>query len=156
MVFFTLCFSPVTGIGNAADSANDGQPLTMNASRNAINGSESNFTGKVRQKSLFKPTAEAPYSVSYVTFEPGARTYWHTHPAGQRLVVMSGLGLTGTEDGKVWEIRPGDAIWCPPNVRHWHGASSNTAMTHMALTGMKDGKTVNWMEEVSEEDYNKR
>ena len=96
----------------------------------------------------------APYSVSYVTFEPGARSFWHTHPAGQRLVVVSGSGLTGTWDGRVEEIKAGDVVWCPPDIKHWHGASPTTAMTHMALTGMKDGKNVTWMEEVSDQQYN--
>ena len=111
-------------------------------------------SGNVRHDPLFSPNEAAPYSVSYVTFEPGARSFWHTHPAGQRLVVVSGSGLTGTWDGRVEEIKAGDVVWCPPDIKHWHGASPTTAMTHMALTGMKDGKNVTWMEEVSDQQYN--
>ena len=87
------------------------------------------------------------------TFDLGARTFWHTHPAGQRLIVVLGAGMTATWDGKVVAIRPGDTVWCPPDIKHWHGAALGTAMTHMALPGMKDGKNVTWLEEVSEEQY---
>lgn len=116
-------------------------------------GSSNTFTGQVRHDPLFSANSDAPFSVSYVTFEPGARSFWHTHPAGQRLIVISGVGLTGTADGKIEEIKAGDTVWCPPDVKHWHGASPTTAMTHMAITGMKNGKNVTWMEEVSEEQY---
>lgn len=141
---------------HAAEPSKDAQTITRAGSVPSGVGAHTTFTGNVRHDSLFKANEAAPYSVSYVTFEPGARTFWHTHPAGQRLVVVSGSGLTGTWDGKVEEIKPGDVVWCPPNVKHWHGASPTTAMTHMALTGMKDGKNVTWMEEVSDEQYNKK
>ena len=91
-----------------------------------------------------------------VTFEPGARSAWHTHPAGQRLVVISGVGLTQEWGKPVQVIRPGDVVWCPPGVKHWHGAASATAMTHLAVTGTVDGKNVKWMEKVSDEQYNAR
>lgn len=144
------------GYAMSADSGKQEQTVSLNGTRASGVGSHSNFTGNVRHDPLFRPNDAAPFSGSYVTFEPGARTFWHTHPAGQRLVVISGLGLTGTEDGKVWEIRPGDVVWCPPDVKHWHGASPTTAMTHLALTGMKEGKNVTWLEEVSDEQYNKK
>lgn len=128
--------------------------VTRVGTRPSAVGSHATFTGNVRHDPLFSPNEAAPYSVSYVTFEPGARTFWHTHPAGQRLVVVSGSGLTGTWDGKVVEIKAGDVVWCPPDIKHWHGASPTTAMTHMALTGMKNGKNVTWMEEVSDQQYN--
>lgn len=138
----------------ADETGKEAQVVTRVGTRPSAVGSHATFTGNVRHDPLFSPNEAAPYSVSYVTFEPGARTFWHTHPAGQRLVVVSGSGLTGTWDGKVVEIKAGDAVWCPPDIKHWHGASPTTAMTHMALTGMKDGKNVTWMEEVSDQQYN--
>ena len=91
-----------------------------------------------------------------VTFEPGARSAWHTHPGGQRLVVFSGVGLTQEWGKPIQEIRPGDVVWCPPGVKHWHGAGSATSMTHLAVTGVVDGRNVTWMEKVSDEQYNAR
>lgn len=119
-------------------------------------GKGETFTGTVRREHFFRPTEDAPYGVSLVTFDPGARTYWHTHPAGQRLIVTQGSGLTGTADGKVWEIKAGDVVWCPAGVKHWHGASPSTAMQHLAIHGMRDGKMVDWMEEVTDEQYGRK
>lgn len=119
----------------------------------SVAASAKNFTGEVRHESIARPSQESPYSVSTVTFEPGARTFWHTHPAGQRLIVLSGFGLVGTPDGRTEAIRPGDIVWCPPGLRHWHGASGRTAMSHIAITNVKDGRNVEWLEPVSEEDY---
>lgn len=138
----------------ADETGKEAQVVTRVGTRPSAVGSHATFTGNVRHDPLFSPNEAAPYSVSYVTFEPGARTFWHTHPAGQRLVVVSGSGLTGTWDGKVVEIKAGDVVWCPPDIKHWHGASPTTAMTHMALTGIKNGKNVTWMEEVSDQQYN--
>ena len=118
-----------------------------------LQGPEQNFTGKVRVDPVFALNEHAPYGIAYVTFEPGARSAWHVHPAGQRLVVTAGVGRTGTWGGPVVEIRAGDAVWCPPGVKHWHGAAPGSAMTHLALTGQKDGKNVVWMEKVSDEEY---
>ena len=109
----------------------------------------------VRVDPLFPANEAANVSGAYVTFEPGARSAWHEHPAGQTLVVTSGVGLTGTADGKVVEIRAGDVVRCSPNVRHWHGAAPHVAMTHMALTGVKDGKNAVWHEKVSDAEYNR-
>ena len=139
---------------HAAETGKEEQVITRVGTRPSAVGSHATFTGNVRHAPLFSPNEAAPYSVSYVTFEPGARSAWHEHPAGQTLVVISGVGLTGTSDGKVVEIRAGDVVRCPPNVRHWHGAAPHVAMTHMALTGVKDGKNVTWMEEVSDQQYN--
>ena len=116
-------------------------------------GPEHNFTGKVRVDPVFAWHADAPYSASYVTFEPGARSAWHVHPGGQRLVVTAGVGRTGVWGGPVVEIRTGDAVWCPPGVKHWHGAAPGSPMTHLALTGQRDGKNVVWMDKVSDEEY---
>lgn len=113
------------------------------------------FTGTVRQQRLFESTDDAPYSITVVMFEPGARTLWHTHPAGQRLIVLEGEGLTGTADGMVRVMRKGDVVWCPPDVQHWHGASSKSAMTHLALTGTHRGKSVQWLKPVTDEEYTK-
>ena len=110
--------------------------------------------GNVRVDRIFLANEDAPYSAAYVTFEPGARSFWHTHPAGQHLIVTYGQGLTGTEDGKVQEFSVGDEIWCPPNVKHWHGAKPDQAMTHIAITGVVDGKGATWLEEVTDEQYN--
>ncbi|WP_279076540.1 (R)-mandelonitrile lyase [Bilophila wadsworthia] len=139
---------------HAAETGKEVQVITRVGTRPSGVGSHTTFTGNVRHDPLFSPNEAAPYSVSYVTFEPGARSFWHTHPAGQRLVVVSGSGLTGTWDGRVAEIKAGAVVWCAPDIKPWHGASPTTAMTHMALTGMKDGKNVTWMEEVSDQQYN--
>jgi quercetin dioxygenase-like cupin family protein len=88
-----------------------------------------------------------------VTFEPGARTAWHTHPLGQTLIVTAGAGLVQSWGGPVQEIRPGDVVWIPPGIKHWHGAAATTGMTHIAITETLDGKTVDWMEKVSDEQY---
>ncbi len=92
-------------------------------------------------------------SGSYVTFEPGARSAWHTHPLGQTLIVTSGCGWVQSEGGSKIEIRPGDVVSCPPNEKHWHGATPTTAMTHIAIQEQLDGKVVEWMEKVSDEQY---
>lgn len=122
-------------------------------SKASIAGDRQAFTGNVRIDMLFSPNEDAAYAAAYVTFEPGARTFWHTHPAGQRLVVTYGCGLIGTEDGGVEEIKAGDAVWFPPGVKHWHGASPAMGMTHLALTGEKDGSNVTWLEEVTDSQY---
>lgn len=132
------------------------QVVTKAGTNPSVAGSPKYFTGSVRLDPVLDANRDAPYSVCYVTFEPGARTFWHTHPAGQRLIVVSGYGLTATWDGQVQTLKPGDAVWCPPDVKHWHGASPTTGMTHLALTGTKDGKNVTWMEEVTIQQYGAR
>ncbi|MCM2397453.1 cupin domain-containing protein [Rhizobium sp. S95] len=111
------------------------------------------FTGTVRIDPLFQAQEPARVAGASVTFEPGARTAWHTHPLGQTLIVVSGLGLVQREGGAVEEIRPGDVIWFPPGEKHWHGASATVAMTHIAIQEALDGKVVDWMEHVSDEQY---
>jgi quercetin dioxygenase-like cupin family protein len=111
------------------------------------------FTGTVRIDPLFNPFDAGRVQGAQVTFEPGARTAWHTHPLGQTLIVVSGLGRVQREGGPVEEIRPGDVVWFAPDEKHWHGASPQTAMTHIALQEVKDGKVVNWLEHVSDADY---
>jgi quercetin dioxygenase-like cupin family protein len=111
------------------------------------------FTGTVRIDPLHQAQAPARFSCARVTFEPGARSAWHTHPLGQTLVVTCGCGLTQTWGGKIEVIRPGDVVWCPPGVKHWHGATATTALTHIAIQESLDGKNVNWMEKVTDEQY---
>jgi quercetin dioxygenase-like cupin family protein len=111
------------------------------------------FTGSVRIDPLNAPPAPARATSAYVTFEPGARSNWHTHPLGQTLIVTAGCGWTQCEGGPVVVIRPGDVIWCPPGSKHWHGATSATAMTHIAITETLDGRAVEWLEPVTDDQY---
>jgi quercetin dioxygenase-like cupin family protein len=111
------------------------------------------FTGTVRIDPLFQAIAPARAAGNAVTFEPGARTAWHTHPLGQTLVVTAGLGWAQREGGAVEEIRPGDVVWFPPGEKHWHGATATTAMSHIAIQEKLDGSPVTWLEQVSEDDY---
>ncbi|MEA2861087.1 MAG: hypothetical protein QOC72_3126 [Methylobacteriaceae bacterium] len=113
------------------------------------------FTGSVRVDPLFRPQEPSRTSGAYVTFEPGARTAWHTHPLGQTLIITAGFGWVQREGGPVEEVRPGDIVWFPPGEKHWHGATSTTAMTHMAITETLEGKNVDWMEKVSDDQYRK-
>ena len=111
------------------------------------------FTGTVRLDPLHQAPAPARVLSISVTFEPGARTAWHTHPLGQTLIVTAGCGWTQCWGEPIAEIRPGDVIWCPPRTKHWHGATSTTGMTHIAIVEALDGKAVEWMEKVSDEQY---
>ncbi len=117
------------------------------------NGSVDWFTGTVRIDPLFQPNPPARAAGASVTFEPGARTAWHTHPLGQTLIVTAGCGLAQCEGGPVEEIRPGDVIQFAPGEKHWHGATATTAITHIAIQEQLDGKAVAWMEKVSDEQY---
>jgi quercetin dioxygenase-like cupin family protein len=111
------------------------------------------FTGAVRVDPLFQAPDPARVSGASVTFEPGARTAWHTHPLGQTLIVTSGLGWVQREGGPVEEIRPGDVVWFAPNLKHWHGASATTAMSHIAIQESLNGSPVTWMEHVTDDEY---
>lgn len=111
------------------------------------------FTGAVRIDPLFQPNEHRRAAAARVTFEPGARTAWHTHPLGQTLIVMSGFGRVQKEGGPIEEIRPGDVVWFAPGEKHWHGASPTIAMTHIAIQEQLDGKVVDWMEKVTDEQY---
>jgi quercetin dioxygenase-like cupin family protein len=116
-------------------------------------GAAQNFTGAVRVEGRFQGSLPARISGGTVTFEPGARTAWHTHPLGQTLVVTAGVGRVQHWGGAIQEIRSGDVVWIPPGVKHWHGAAATTGMTHVAVSEAVDGKTVDWMEHVSDEQY---
>jgi quercetin dioxygenase-like cupin family protein len=127
--------------------------ITRNGSRPSGKGPAAYFTGAVRVDPLFGPPEPARASGSSVTFEPGARTAWHAHPLGQTLIVTVGCGRVQREGGPIEEIRPGDVVWIPPGVKHWHGAAPTKAMTHIAIQERIDGKVVEWMEKVSDEQY---
>jgi len=125
--------------------------IKRSGSQPSQKGPESYFTGTVRIDSRF--SGSGGLSAATVTFEPGARTAWHTHPLGQTLLVTAGLGHAQREGGSIEEIRPGDIVWFEPGEKHWHGASSDCAMTHIAIAEMKDGSAVTWMEKVTDEHY---
>jgi len=122
-------------------------------SRPSAKGPAEWFTGTVRIDPLFQASDPARVAGASVTFEPGARTAWHTHPLGQTLIVTAGFGRAQRWGGPIEEIRPGDVVWFPPNEKHWHGASPTTALTHIAVQEALGGKVVDWMEEVSDEQY---
>lgn len=127
--------------------------IRRGGSQPSTKGPAEHFTGAVRVDPLFEAPAPARVFCASVTFEPGAHTAWHTHPLGQTLIVTSGLGWTQCRGGPVEEIRAGDVIWCPPGVKHWHGAAPTTAVTHIAIAEKLDGNTISWMEKVSDEEY---
>lgn len=119
-------------------------------------GPEEYFTGSVRIDPLFSPPDPSRVAMALVTFEPGARTAWHTHPLGQTLIVTAGSGWVQREGGPVEEVKQGDVIWFPPGEKHWHGASPTTAMTHIAIQEALDGKVVEWLEQVTDDQYQSR
>lgn len=129
--------------------------ITRTGSQPSTKGSAARFTGSVRVDPLFPAREPARTSAGSVTFEPGARTAWHTHPLGQTLIITAGRGWVQQEGGPIEEVNPGDVIWFPPGVKHWHGATPTTAVTHIAIQEALDGKVVEWMEKVSDEQYRK-
>jgi quercetin dioxygenase-like cupin family protein len=126
--------------------------IKRSGSQPSAKGPEEYFTGAVRVDSQFQRSAPARVGGAIVTFEPGARTAWHTHPLGQTLIVTSGCGRVRRAGGPIEEIRPGDVVWIEPGEKHWHGASRTTAMTHIAIAEALDGKPVDWLEKVSDEE----
>lgn len=127
--------------------------VTRAGSQPSSTGVAENFTGSVRVDDRFKGSGLARISGATVTFEPGARTAWHTHPLGQTLIATAGVGRVQHWGGPVQDIRPGDTVWIPPGVKHWHGASPTVGMSHIAFSEALSGKTVDWMEQVSDEQY---
>ncbi|MDT4969554.1 MAG: hypothetical protein QOJ64_4291 [Acidobacteriota bacterium] len=127
--------------------------LKRNGSQPSGSGASEYFTGNVRIDPLFEAPDPARARGASVTFEPGARSAWHRHPLGQILIVTSGFGWVQSEGSPKEEIRPGDVVWCPPNEKHWHGATPASPMTHIAIQEALDGKVVEWMEKVSDEQY---
>jgi quercetin dioxygenase-like cupin family protein len=146
------------GSGNFGIGSSTGRSKNMDIKRSgsqpSAKGPAEWFTGNVRVDPLFPAKDAAPFSAAYVTFEAGARSHWHTHPTGQHLIVTAGVGRTQEAGGPIEEIKAGDVIWCSPTIKHWHGAAPTTAMTHIAITGTLNGKAVDWMERVSDEQYN--
>ena len=148
-----------SAVATAESSANavaaQDMKLIRHGTQASVKGPAKNFTGSVRVDPLFSANAPSRTSAAYVTFEPGARSNWHSHPLGQTLVVTAGVGRVQRWGGAVEDIRPGDVVWTPPGVKHWHGASPTMAMTHMAISEQLEGKAVEWMERVSNEQYGK-
>lgn len=143
----------------SAKSVNDVKDSTMQiiraGSQAARKGPEEYFTGAAKIDPLFQSPAPARASGASVTFEAGARTAWHTHPLGQTLIITAGLGWVQREGGSVEEVSMGDVVWFPPRLKHWHGATSTTSMTHIAIQEALDGKNVDWLEKVSDQQYRK-
>jgi quercetin dioxygenase-like cupin family protein len=129
--------------------------IKRNGSQPSGKGPDDWFTGSVRVDPLIQAPEPARVTGAHVTFEPGARTAWHTHPLGQTLIITSGLGWVQRDGGDIEEVRPGDVVWFPPDEKHWHGATPTTAMTHIAVQEQRDGKTVDWLEKVSDAQYRK-
>src|SRR5213083_2304858 len=127
--------------------------IKRNGAQPSGKGPAEYFTGTARIDPLFQATAPARAAGASVTFEPGARTAWHTHPLGQVLIVTAGCGWVQREGGPVEEVHPGDVVWFPPGEKHWHGATPTTAMTHIAIQERLDGKMVDWLEHVKDEQY---
>jgi quercetin dioxygenase-like cupin family protein len=148
-------FAQAPGVDRLTTGRNGTMDIKRNGSRPSGKGPDAWFTGTVRVDPIFQVGDPARVSGGQVTFEPGARTMWHTHPLGQTLIVTSGLGWVQCVGGPIEEIRPGDVVWFPPGEKHWHGATATTAMTHIAITESLNGKNVEWMEKVSDEQYRK-
>ena len=135
-------------------SSTTSQISITSANRQSVTtGSHEWFTGDVQVRALFAPEGQARTSGGQVTFQPGARSAWHTHPFGQTLIITDGTGWIQEWDGPVREMRKGDVIWIPAGVKHWHGATPTTAVTHIAIQETKDGSAVTWMEQVTEDQY---
>jgi quercetin dioxygenase-like cupin family protein len=147
--------NPAGGAAPPTASGPDPQTIiiTRSGSQPSRQGPAEYFTGSVRIDPLFQAKDPSRTSGSYVTFEPSARSAWHTHPLGQTLIVTAGTGWVQQEGGEKQEIKPGDVIWTPPGVKHWHGATATNGMTHIAIQEQVDGKNVEWMEQVSDEQY---
>ena len=129
--------------------------IERNGSRPSTKGAQDYFSGSVRVEPVFQVGDPMRLNAGSVTFEPGARSAWHTHPLGQTLIITAGLGWVQTEGGPIEEVRPGDVVWFPPGEKHWHGATPTTAMTHIAVQEALNGKNVDWMEKVSDTQYSR-
>jgi quercetin dioxygenase-like cupin family protein len=150
----TALITAVTLATLAVPALAENAKIFANGSRPSVKGPEAYFTGSARVDPQYADP-QSHVSVGHVTFEPGARSAWHTHPAGQVLIVTSGMGWVQELNGQKREIKPGDVIWTPPGVKHWHGATPTNAMSHTSITENVDGKNVDWMEKVTDEQYAK-
>jgi len=140
-------------LASASSESSQAIKVTRSGSQPSRPGPAEYFTGSVRVDPLFDANAPSRVNGASVTFEPGARTAWHTHPLGQTLIVTAGAGWVRQWDGPVQEIRAGDLVWIPPGTKHWHGATATSAVTHIAIQEHLDGKNIEWMEKVSDEQY---
>jgi quercetin dioxygenase-like cupin family protein len=140
-------------VASAQASTRPSMEISRNKARQPARGPAAWFTGAVTITPLFDPEGPSQVGAALVRFEPGARTAWHEHPLGQRLVVLEGSGWTQVEGGPVEAIHAGDVVWCPPGVRHWHGATPTTALAHIAVQEAQNGSPVTWMEHVSDAEY---
>lgn len=152
---FAWVAMPIVALDTYAADVASGNAMSIvrNGEQASITGAPTNFVGAARIDPLFPVRAPSRVSAGYVTFQPGARSMWHTHPLGQTLVVTAGSGWVQEAGGEKHSIKPGDVIWTPPGVKHWHGATSTTGMTHMAIQESLDGKNVEWMEPVTAQQY---
>ena len=148
LTFFTLSETPL-----GAQEKTAALQITRAGMQPSRAGQADLFSGAVRIDPLVSMHAPSRVAASYVTFEPGARTAWHTHPLGQTLIITAGLGWVQRQGGLIEEVRPGDVVWFMPGEKHWHGATPTTAMTHLAIQEALNGKTVDWLEKVSDEQY---
>ena len=150
-----LCMFIAQGSLEAASSPNNQeQAIYRGAEQTATPAASAHFTGQAYVEGAFSQQGDRPYAAAYVSFEPGARTAWHYHPLGQTLLIVRGECWTQTKDGKKIAARIGDVVWCPPNVVHYHGASSNSVMTHLAIAEKREGvPSVVWLEKVSDQEY---
>ena len=152
-VLFSLVVFASMFTGGLAMANEQAQVIYRGAEQKAYQGPAQYFTGEAWVQPLFPDNQIATYVGAYVTFAPGARSNWHTHTAGQHLIVTKGVCWTQTWNGQKSEAHPGDTIWCPPGVKHWHGASPDGEMTHLSLAHMKDGENTVWLERVTDEQY---
>jgi quercetin dioxygenase-like cupin family protein len=144
-----------TSAAQAQDNRRASMEVTRKADQKSIAGPSDWFTGRVTISAMFQREAPSRVGGAIVSFEPGARTAWHKHPLGQTLIVTEGVGWTQVENGPVLEFHAGDILWCPPDQKHWHGATPTSAMTHIAIQESHNGSPVTWLEQVSDEDYGK-
>lgn len=151
---FTVAI-PALGQAQTVGASDRQMEISRAGSQPSVSGPAGNFTGSARIDPLFTAKAPSRVAAGSVTFEPGARSAWHSHPLGQHLLVTSGLGWTQVKGGPILVMRPGDVIWCPPGVKHWHGASPTTSVTHIAIQEVLDGRNVEWMEKVTDEQYSR-
>jgi quercetin dioxygenase-like cupin family protein len=151
-----ISLSLLASLSVASSESSQTITITRRGSQPSRQGPVETFTGAVRIDRLFDANAPSRTSGGLVTFEPGARTAWHTHPLGQTLIVTAGSGWIRQWDGPIQEIHEGDVVWIPPGQKHWHGATATTSMTHIAIQEHLDGKNVEWLEKVTDEQYTKR
>ena len=153
IILFFFASVGYAGSEKKPEKDENSQIIYKAGSQKSFKGPENLFTGDVQVDMIFPSNETAHYSGAYVTFQPGARTAWHLHPAGQHMIVTSGIGLTGTRDRKILRFKAGDTVWCPAGIDHWHGATPDSPMTHLVITGVLDGKNVIWKEKVPDDQY---